>query len=158
MVLKYYKFSLFNCLFCMFLSFIFFIPYGFRFHEKEKVFDEGTITLVSTNKGGRKIKLKANERRYWLSCYGVEDICKWYNIGAEKNINNVRVLLNKEDETDFLNGVILEYHDGNNYYKNNRFKPKEDNLLFILASDSIFSFKLSLIFLLISIFLFFKKI
>ncbi|WP_107689177.1 hypothetical protein [Neisseria wadsworthii] len=158
MKLKYYGISLFIALICIILAFIFFIPYGFNFHEKEKIFDEAVISVIAPNRGERKVKLYANNSQYWLSCYGVDNICNSGNINKKTNIKNVKVLLNKEGDTKFLNGILLEYYDEKGYSINDKFNPKENRLISILAVNAIFSLKLSFIFLLISICFFIKRI
>lgn len=154
---KYYIVSLFISLFCIILSCIFIIPYGLNFKGKEQSFDEATISIISPNRGERKIKFEIDSRHYWLSCYGFEQLCNMENINEKIYIKNAKLLLLNLDETNFLNGVLVSYYENNLFHLNKKIS-KEVNLLAILASNSLFCLKLSVFFLLLSLFFFIIRI
>ncbi|WP_416190947.1 hypothetical protein [Neisseria sp. CCUG12390] len=157
MEIKYYHGSLLAFFICITLSFIFFIPYGLNFNEKEEEFDEAVIVLSSPNRGERKIRLHAKGQQYWLSCYGFSDFCKGENINRDFNVRNVKILLGNKEETNFINGILLQYTYNNIYHLNNKFQIGKHNLLSALAVHAIFAFQLACFFLLIFIFLFIKR-
>ena len=93
MKFKYYSISLFFSLFCILLAFIFIAPYGLDFKGEEQSFNEATMLISSPNRGERKIKLETGLRSYWLSCYGLDDLCKMENINKRFPITNAKILL-----------------------------------------------------------------
>ena len=150
MKFKFYIISLFFSLFCILLAGIFIAPYGLNFKGEEQSFNEATMLISSPNRGERKIKLETGLRSYWLSCYGLDNLCKIENINKRFPIKNVKILLSSPNETNFLNGVLVSYL--------NKKITKDVNLLAILASNSVFCLKLAVFFLLLSLFFFIKRI
>lgn len=157
MKFKYYSISLFFSLFCILLAFIFIAPYGLNFKGEEQSFNEATMLISSPNRGERKIKLETGLRSYWLSCYGLDDLCKMENINKRFPITNAKILLLNPNETNFLNGVLVSYYKNDIFYSNKKI-TKDVNLLAILASNSVFCLKLAVFFLLLSLFFFIKRI
>lgn len=156
MKFKYYHLCLMAFFICIILSVIYAMPYGFNFHEEEKNFEKATILVIAPNKGERKIRLEADSDEYWLSCYGFEEICTNDLINKKLDIKKVRILVNTQ-KTVFLNGVLLDYYD-NHHHINQKYDSKKDKLFILLIANTIFSFKLALIFLVMFIFLRIKKI
>ena len=154
MKFKFYIISLFFSLFCILLAGIFIAPYGLNFKGEEQSFNEATMLISSPNRGERKIKLETGLRSYWLSCYGLDDLC---NINKRFPIKNVKILLSSPNETNFLNGVLVSYYKNDIFYLNKKI-TKDVNLLAILASNSVFCLKLAVFFLLLSLFFFIKRI
>lgn len=77
-------------------------------------------------------------------------------INKKLDIKKVRILVNTQ-KTVFLNGVLLDYYD-NHHHINQEYDSKKDKLFILLITNTIFSFKLALIFLVMFIFLRIKKI
>ena len=158
MKFKYYIISLFFSLFCILLAFIFIAPYGLDFKGEEQSFNKATMLISSPNRGERKIKLETELRSYWLSCYGLNDLCEMENINKRFPITNAKILLLlNPNETNFLNGVLVSYYKNDIFYSNKKI-TKDVNLLAILASNSVFCLKLAVFFLLLSLFFFIKRI
>lgn len=157
MKLKYYIISLFFSLFFILLAFIFIAPYGLNFKGKEQSFNEATILISFPNRGEKKIKFEAGLRSYWLSCYGLDDLCRMENLNKKFPIINAKILLLKTNDTNFLNGVLVSYYKNDIFYSNKKI-TKDVNLLEILAYNSVFCLKLAVFFLLLSLFFFIKRI
>ena len=111
MKFKFYIISLFFSLFCILLAGIFIDPYGLNFKGEEQSFNEATMLISSPNRGERKIKLETGLRSYWLSCYGLDDLCKIENINKRFPIKNVKILLSSPNETNFLIGVFVWFYN-----------------------------------------------
>ena len=67
-----------------------------------------------------RLSLKQELRSYWLSCYGLDDLCKMENINKRFPITNAKILLLNPNETNFLNGVLVSYYKNDIFYSNKK--------------------------------------